>query len=449
MSDAKLRELLREGEHMMEREDAGTQLDEVSEARIASAARRRRGGRTFLVAAASVAGIGLVVGAGWLLLGGGDSTPIAPPSGEPTMRGLPAFGGEVTEHETLPTAQAITAQAWSDAGAGWVLASYRASWSEEDPDSGDYLSAYGPQVIYLVSPAGDRYQLTEVEDNATVFVEQWTPGDTTALVLKVSDEFDAPNEWATLELTTGVLSASPVTVTTDVMALGVMSDGTQVWSADYALSGPAWSLTVDGAAPVDVTRWRAAVTVAEAAYNRPEEPDLCQFSSTWDAESDLVECYPPSEGRSGPAATTFYRVYTDGRSEDVTPAQDGDLWASGGDNVVTGGHLVVSVKPVDAETCDVGLAVVEDGTMTHLPGLDARQRLDDEGAVWLIGAAGQSVYSAVSPGCGGDGSPRNLVRNDVVSGEQVELIPVPAGPMPSGVELWGTLTNAYVVPGGM
>ena len=327
---------------------------------------------------------------------------------------MPAFSGKVTEHELLPGATAITAQAWEAATAGWVLAMYRVE-GDTDGENGVSSEPEVLQVIYLVSPAGERYELTTTADPGDVSIAQWSPGDPGALVEYYADGDELIQEWKTLDLATGDL-------------------------VDVAQGPPD---------PVVTGRQMDAIAAAEAAFDGPID-NVCRANAAWDAESDLVTCAAYDEPAPVSGAR-FYRVYLDGRVEDVTPEPDGQLYASpyaGPD--VAGGRLVVGVGEIDDVGCPADRAVVIDDAMVGLPGVAALQNMatsQGEPAPhnFGVGSVGSSTYTMVLGSDCGEGAVAGLVRDDVDTGEFAVLLPFTATSSDTG---WvgNLLTSVYVVP---
>lgn len=92
-------------------------------------------------------------------------SPPAPPTPTPTPTPVPTpppnppasdFTGEVTSSPHLPSAAPLTLELWESATSGWVLVPYREHW--QVTDTGQFSA--GPHALYLVSPQGDRYELT-------------------------------------------------------------------------------------------------------------------------------------------------------------------------------------------------------------------------------------------------------------------------------------------------
>lgn len=209
-------------------------------ATVTARVRRRRVARHTLEGAASLAVVGAVVVAGWFGLGDRNGPPpVATPSPSisPTLAPTPtptvpddglAAPGMVTVDPLLPEAQPLPPGMLEDPPAGSLLVTYGT-----DPESlGDVH-----QVIWLVTPAGERYQVLEVMREITV--QTWEPGSHVAVVSVCCDASVVLLDLLTGELTEGWQDGFGVAAD---RLLGANPDGEQVWAAqgtsqDYAMVG--------------------------------------------------------------------------------------------------------------------------------------------------------------------------------------------------------------------
>lgn len=469
MSD-ELGGLFRDREAELESQSEGRALDDVARARVLGRARRTRRARAALTGVAAAVAVVLVAG-GVLLLA---RPPVVPPvevptvspspspthapspteptAPAPTSQALPApaFAGTVTVSDELPTAQPITPQVWAEAGSGWVLASYRETWLKEAPASpGTYADAGGPEVVYLVSPDGDRYQLVEPETNSTVAVVAWQPQDTTALVAVRDTYLNAPWSWARLDLVSGRLS--PVTVDAAVpwvgSALPPLADGRvpiEDASTGQATRAVAADGTVSDITPIEAP---AALAAASAAYLGAS----CAVSGRYDAASVLISCTRSAEAAGNVMwhRDVLLRGWQDGRVEVLGDSADTDVLTSWSRPTVVSGKVLVSgIAFTGSDSvivdCPTGRYVLGARGLTILPGVAAAD-WPSASIFRDAGASGTSTYTYVTGGCSSDAQPATLVRDDLETGAHAELFPYPADASPGNYP-WESLTGYYVVP---
>lgn len=168
---------------------------------------------------------------------GGDPSPtpsitLPPPSPAPAVtvdedgRALPGF---VTVSEELPPAQAAQPELLPQTGPGWSLQTYRPQ--VEDVSTLAGLLPGSPasvQVVYLVSPQGQRFQLLELDPASPLVIESWTAGETVAYVRQCEPldcDPDAPTQ--ALDLETGELA--PVDGVAEDMHVGATLAGSVRW----------------------------------------------------------------------------------------------------------------------------------------------------------------------------------------------------------------------------
>jgi len=144
-------------------------------------------------------------------------------------RALPGF---VTVSHELPAAQSAPTGLLEQTGPGWSLQTYR---PQVEPVTTVFGitpgSAAQVQVVYLVSPQGQRYQLLELDPAVPVLVESWTSGEATAIV-RQCDPLDCDPAAAAqiLDLLTGTLT--PVTGVRPEFRVGATLPGSVRWWQD-------------------------------------------------------------------------------------------------------------------------------------------------------------------------------------------------------------------------
>lgn len=104
---------------------------------------------------------------GWFDTGDGTPSPgssaSATTSASPTPTAGPAFVERMpTEGDYVPSAEILTPDVLASAGSGWVVAIDNTSQINTaiDPHT---VSAQGPTILYLISPAGVRYELANLD----------------------------------------------------------------------------------------------------------------------------------------------------------------------------------------------------------------------------------------------------------------------------------------------
>ena len=252
MDTQSLRGMLRDAEAAEQRTAAGAVVDELSRARIVAAGRRSARARVVLVAASAVLLV-TASAAGWAALRWGadepelaapgptvSASPAPTPSGTPSATPSPTSSaspstspsvedpagptapGEVTPGVGLPGAQPLPAGALAQAGEGWSLVLQT-----------DYEQPMAVHLLYLVSPAGDVYQVLDLGQRvAGPSLVHWRAGDEFALL-------GTEQGVQRVHLTTGDLSPARVEFTIDGRVesvdspyyLGRSSEGLEIWEA--------------------------------------------------------------------------------------------------------------------------------------------------------------------------------------------------------------------------
>lgn len=131
--------------------------------------------------------------------------------------------GQVTSDPLLPRAIPLTPEVLEGAGRGWVLATY-------SPTYFDPLADYSPtatvEVVYLISPQGERFQVLELESETPYEILLWTPGETHAVV---RDQSGTQSPWLTLELLTGEMEPFTPSVPLGADPAGTTATGERLW----------------------------------------------------------------------------------------------------------------------------------------------------------------------------------------------------------------------------
>jgi len=157
------------------------------------------------------------------------------PSPAPTVtvdaggRALPGF---VTVSHELPAAQPAPEGLLGQTGPGWSLQTYRPQVDEVSTVTG-VLPGFGAtvQVVYLVSPEGQRYQLLELDPSLPVMIASWTAGETVAYVRQCEPlACDPAAPTRSLDLLTGALA--PLDAMSDTMHVGATLPGSIRWWQD-------------------------------------------------------------------------------------------------------------------------------------------------------------------------------------------------------------------------
>jgi hypothetical protein len=408
-------------------------------------------------------------------------TPSPSATAEPVLT-MPAFTGDVTVDPQLPTAQAITPEAWNTAGPGWVLATYRENFTVWNDATQTTIDTFGPQVAYLISPDGVRYQLTPIPGDSSVRVVAWTPLTTTALAIKQPAPLGGPaqNTWVVLDLVTGTtrpLTDADVTASAWNKADLASISGTTM----QRFGGPYYDDPIDGSGPLDALPpgptaavqgdLDAARATAQALVPAEEKCDNAMTTETMvvvECTVIITETWDQGVGQSpyvtqGTYARHFVFVSDLGRGSGTVVSavvakrgtEDrgvgsaslplGDGAAVIGDRVVVGAQDESQGPP----PCDLGEYVASPRGLEALPGVEATR----EGLHYLahVGTAGTSTYTVRMAYCGNPSDESLvLVRDNISDGTWTVLIPSLPRPPGSNPEAMfsESLLSAYVVPEG-
>lgn len=433
-----LGDLFDEAEGRAARDAAGARLEGEElgsvHSRVRRAHARRSAFQASLVAVAVVVvGIGVAYGA---MRGGtqaadlpgpsASTTPSPSVSPSPSITGVawPGFSGNVTVDPHLPSAAAVTEAVWDGVLPGWALISYREAWV----DSGG-ADVRGPQVVYLVSPQGDRYELTTV-DGDTVSVLAWEVGATTAAV-SVQPEGDPPFA-GMLNLVTGEVTSIEGYAPYVWSVAFLDSDGVPVWRGNDATSAymriapdgiqkdykiPA----EDGAAELAKATIGATGCGVSAPFSEREVLVTCSFSATAPTQAvarvsaqdgTVVELFVAPEGEVVGAVS---------RAGDVAVAPTGD-W--------------------DEFTCPNVYALLQGGDAVSVPGADANLHPDPT-VFTPFGTHLNRLTWGMTSACERDPKPMVVVTSDLGSDAYAVLVPYPEG-RPPGEEPHESVTGVAV-----
>ena len=156
-------------------------------ARAVSARVRRgralRAVRTGVVAVAVIGAIG--VGGAYGLAALRDNTPAVPgPALSPSISAAPSPDPEISEGATvtlgegLPSAAPLSDEVLASVESGWVLALFDSTFR---PRLGE--PSQGQRVLYLVSPRGERYEVTNLTRYSSLYLAGWDTERNVALLV--------------------------------------------------------------------------------------------------------------------------------------------------------------------------------------------------------------------------------------------------------------------------
>ena len=165
------------------------------------------------------------------------ASPLASPS--TTAFAVP---GQVTVDPSLPSARPLPAGIWSETGPGWVLATYSPAIITYGADANGPTAERTRQVVYLVSPAGTRYQVLELDPNDQVRISSWSAGEDFAYVEKCGTDAVCQTQTGptyALDLTSGATKPADGPQKADYVGL-TLPNSTRLW---FESSGDAWPYT--------------------------------------------------------------------------------------------------------------------------------------------------------------------------------------------------------------
>lgn len=381
-------------------------------------------------------------------------SPSVTPSPSPSASVTPSpqvpelgFAGTVTESPYLPDAQAITPEIWASAGSGWAVVTYRERWVDETwtGDSWDYSHTDGPHIAYLASPAGDRFELSTLSADADYDILWWAPGSTEATVIsRTLDDDDTAPTFGSLDLATGTYTPQVQTVPAVVYAYKSLNYDETVYAAgprvsdwvEIAFTGAPDGMLVAYPLPLGPADFGGVVEELESLGS----DRYCTFSHLTSATEGIVRCYEtvPDPLCLDGASCQFYR---DSLYASTTTGTTGLIYENSSSDpglttwaVSNGRFIGEAYTPMPWGLCPLGFATMRNGQLEIL----------FEATTYLLATSGTSAYLGVLPGCDGP-LPSGMTRVDIVTGEVVELFPIPRDPGGPG---WpeGGVRGTYVAP---
>lgn len=414
---------------------------------------RRRTARRVRRSVMGVAAVGVVGVLGWAgLTWVAPVVPVNHPTGAVTTP-------SVTPSPTpAPSAPAPTASAGmplsvplpegllEEAQPGWVLTVHvPSSAAEDEVDPGLLGDTEGltwvrvGAALFLVSPAGERYKLLDLDLDTPLQVVHWTAGADRALVRVGSwSGGEATPGW--LDLRTGEIT--PLTTQILGTLIGVTPDGSSVWQGlangngiDVVELGP------DGAV---VHRWpdlgdayepllspsgslvalagpggMRLLTLADGGIRLLEdsESESCQ-PVAWPSETEMfVWCVDISPG-AGMRDGRLYRQPVDAPTSERTFVADsttlgGEPWQG----VMLDGRLVMTIIAPTPDGCPSGLVTVDGTQVSTLAAATGEEH--------QLAVEGKRLYLTGGFVCPGASGPTTLTVRDVDDGTSVVLAPAP------------------------
>jgi hypothetical protein len=343
----------------------------------------------------------------------------ASPSPSPSDTGVawPGFAGTVTVDPHLPDAAAITPAVWASVGPGWALVSYREAWGD--------APSVGPQVIYLMSPAGDRYELVNVPGD-TVSVLAWEAGSATAVV-SVQPDGDPPYA-ASMDLVTGAVTETGGYAPYIWSIAFLDADGAPVWTGNDATSAYV-AIAADGtqsAYAIPAELGAAEFAKAQLGY------ESCGVAAPFDDDTAIVQC---RDAEGGGAVV---------RSSESTGTVVDESGASGLSAVgpTRAGDNVIAETMEASSQCPSAYSIVQDGKVTPLAGMS--DGLHPDPTVFMPFGAHLNTFTwGETSGCTGDQTPIVVVSSDLGGGDYAVLMPYPAD-RPAGEEPYQSVTGVAV-----
>lgn len=206
---------------------------------VAKRVRRQRAirtARTGAIALALVAAVG--VGGAYGLGAIRDSAPAVPgPVASPSVSAAPSpsgspgeVGRSVTVGAGIPSAHPLTGAVLASAGSGWVLAMFDSTFRESGMDPID-----GQRMLYLVSPAGERYEVANLAQYQSPVLAAWDTDRNVAFLV------DSRYVALTVDLATG-----EVTHEWQFCGEGGSLTARSLGGAEWLLRGSCSGSTLDG-----------------------------------------------------------------------------------------------------------------------------------------------------------------------------------------------------------
>jgi len=393
------------------------------------------------------------------------ATPSAEPSGSPlatpSTTGI-ALPGQVTVDPSLPSARPLPAGIWSTTGPGWVLASYSPAVITYGNDPNGPSAERTRQVIYLVSPAGARYQVLELDPNDQVRISSWTAGESFAYVEKCGTDAVCQTHVGPtylLDLVNGATKPADGPPDADYIGL-TLPHSTRLW---FESSGDAWPYT--GMGTLDRagdfvefgTGWTDPRTSPDGAWVSFQHWTPGAQNGEFAATGVLATLGSAVQvsGQPGQGLSCQPYAWTNDIQvlEWCTGDPGGDRWFTVDPATLKAseiasplpalGQLSVSHDLSLAPGVWAGLYGTEGALMWTDP--DGTVGIDDHGTltkltlvdavgtplqtVWPSAAVGGVAYFVGHQAAVDQGSPETVVAYDLASGRQTVLIPSPpAGP---------------------
>ena len=370
-----------------------------------------------------------------------------------------ALPGYVTESGELPPAQQAPTTLLDQATAGWSLATYRPSVAPV-VTVGGVVPGYDAtvQVVYLISPEGQRFQLLDLDPTVPIVIDSWTAGESIAYVRQCEPlDCDPATPTQQLNLATGEIS--PLALDVAGMRVGATLPGSVRFWADGAtraaletdgrLTGYPVSWTAVSASPdglyLAVERARdespllsAGLAVVNAETGRLTDiamlwPEPLQCTAfRWRADDTLdISCYDPAREEwrvfaVGPGAEQM----VENKSATATPPAEGpwvepDFFVS--DDAWAGPYTADAAARLVSTSTAVGLA--RNAGFEPLAVPDA-----GVGTARVVASANGSVYVEAEQGSRAEsqaGAPqiglKSVWRYDLAADRWYELAPLPPG----------------------
>jgi hypothetical protein len=427
----------------------GTVSGEGALSGLTSRVRRRRARRhTMRVIAVLPVVAGVAVG-GWLLLGNQkDAPPVVTPTPVETPTPTPTATpeepeivlGDPIDEPGLPRYYAMPEGLLDQVGAGWVTTVHRPDQYVGDGDNGSLFEATANKV-FLVSPDGTNYLVTDLPLDQDVDPVSWTAGDTRVRVATRTLEAGLSVLWnryygrtadaAWLDLRTGEVTVDPAG-----FAAGELP-------VEDALE---WAYAPDGVRAVTGVSFDTTFMLfdeqgvgTDLAYG--VEGKVCSVIGWLDASSLLALCvddsYDVDSSPRGFNPTLFQVAITGGAATptelgtvgegDPLPYDFEGVWVRDG---------AVAFPSVDGGPggCWTGVDMWVEGAFQSVQRPGVRDEVSEN--VFDVEAFGGTVYVTSTSGCAGEGAPTVLTAHDLRAGTSTVLAPAPDGSWSDGLSGW-------------
>ena len=347
-------------------------------------------------------------------------TPSTSPSPSDTDAAWPGFTGGLTVDPHVPNALPISRGVWASAGPGWAVISYREAWTKDDVDD------RGPQVVYLVSPEGQRYELVNVPGD-TVAVLAWEAG-ATSVPVSVQPDGDPPHA-GMLNLVTGEVTATEGYAPYLWSLAFLDSDGGPIYTGNEATSAYV-RIASDGTQ--SEYSFPDVGNSGELAYNKLSFPGIdCGVPAPYDSQSELVLCwdnrYSVGDDAGIAAKDAHFVIARSWPSEQRLEVLFDSTYAAGTAQMPTrvGDFVVAGSGAIGRDGCPNQFSILADGEASPVPGWSTD--LHPSGSDFLeFGATGNTVVWGVTSGCSSPISPVVVVSSDLAESTGAVLMPYPA-----------------------